>query len=312
MLYDYEQRAFEVEETALGREDGIRRSKITYRSFVDTHYKESNLVTAYLYLPDHPRKGADPVIFLHGMGTRNLVPLSWFPRHFALNGIPALLMILPFHFDRTPPGMTSGAKIMMDGLQDSLLDFRQCVVDTRTCLDYLVSRGIAAGGIASIMGVSFGGMVATIAMGVDERFRRGVLLVTGGDYYAITWHGLATGRLRRKYAASADQCDEKACEKYHAHYREYARSLHTVSDLDTVPCAKECFLFDPLTFAHFIRGRKVLMYNSLLDEAFPRRSSYELWQELGRPERHMLLADHPTVLLYRRRILRRTVELFTE
>ncbi len=316
MLYDYKKRDFRVDETALGNEGGVKLSKITYPSFVDTHYEQSNRVVAYMYMPDDPRRDVDPVIFIHGMGTRNLVPLSWFPQHLALNGIPALLMILPFHFDRTPPGMTGGAKIMMEGLEGSMLDFSQCVIDARTCLDYLTSRGIAAKGTAGIMGVSFGGMIATITMGVDSRFRKGVFLVTGGNYFSITWHGLATRHLRKKYALDlaqgTDQCDERMCRKYHEHYQEYMDSLHTTSDLDTVPCARECFLFDPLTFAHFIQGRKVVMYNSIFDEAFPRTSSSALWKELGKPERHMLVADHPTVILYRKPILKRAVKLFTE
>ncbi len=41
-------------------------------------------------------------------------------------------MMLPFRFDRTLPGMTGGSKIVLDGLEDSLLDFRQCVIDART------------------------------------------------------------------------------------------------------------------------------------------------------------------------------------
>ncbi len=314
MLYDYEKRNFDVKKEFKSEENGVKKYRIQYESFVKTPYEEANSVVGYLFEPEKKRTDS-ALIFLHGMGDKNLVPLSWYPQKFAENGITSFLMVLPFHFERTPKGMKSGKKVLLDDMPETIQDFKQSVIDVRTSLDYLEREGLSFGEF-SLMGVSFGGMVGTIAMGVEERIKKGIFVITGGDFRYITWKSLATKILRKKYEMEANTdvygCTEQKCVEVHKKYYDYIRALKTPKDLDRVPYEKECFLFDPLTFAHFIKGRKVVMYNALFDEIIPKKSADELWEEMGKPERHWLFADHITSIFYKSSILKRGLKLILE
>jgi len=315
MLYDYEKRDFAVNKIGLGKEEGVTESKIEYKSFIETPYSEVNKVEGFLIEPDKP-KTSNTLIFFHGMGDKNLFPLSWFSREFAKNGIPSFLLVLPYNFERTPKGMISGKKFLLDDMKDTIKDFRQAVIDVRTSMDFYEREKEHHAKEFYLMGVSFGGMIGTIAMGVDERIKKAIFAVTGGDFLYITWKSLATRVLRRKYEMESNEdvygCTEKKCREVHKNYFDYIHKLKIPGDLDKVPYTKECFLFDPLTFGHFIRGRKVVMYNALFDEVIPRKASRELWEEMGCPERHWLFAEHSTSIFYKQGMLRRGLKLFLE
>lgn len=312
MIYEYQKKDFEFSKKLIGETNGIKQFRVEFNSFVTTPYEEANKVVGFLFVPPQV-KSRKPLIFLHGMGNRNLSPLSWFSQEFARNGIISYLLILPYHFERTPRGFESGKKYLIDDMDDSIEDFRHAVIDIRTSMDFLEKEGFSDEKF-SIMGFSFGGMIGTIAMGVDNRINEGVFVVTGGNYRYITWKSLATRLIRKKYETESNfglyGCTEKKCVKIHKNFYEYIENLKKPMDLDKVPCAKGCFLFDPLTFAHFIKGRKVVLYNAVFDEVIPRKAANELWQEMGKPERHWLFADHVTIILYRKQILNRALKLF--
>jgi cephalosporin-C deacetylase-like acetyl esterase len=217
MLYDYEKIDFDVKEKLLEETDKIKKYKIQYKSFIETPFPEANNVAGYLFIPKK-RETESTLIFLHGMGDRNLVPLSWFPRQFAENGIPSFLMILPYHFERTPKGMKSGKKVLLDDMPDTIKDFQQSVIDARTSMDYLEKKGLSNGEFY-LMGVSFGGMVGTIAAGVDKRIGKVILMITGGNFRYITWKSLATRMLRKKYEMEINTnvygCTEEKCVEVH-------------------------------------------------------------------------------------------------
>ncbi len=312
MIYEYQEKDFEFLKKLISETNGVKRFRVEFDSFVKTSYEEANKVVGFLFVPPQV-KSRKPLIFLHGMGNRNLLPLSWFPREFARNGITSYLLILPYHFERTPKGFESGKKYLLDDMDDSIKDFKHAVIDIRTSMDFLEKEGLSDGEF-SIMSFSFGGMIGTIAMGVDDRIKEGVFVVTGGNYLYITWRSFATRLIRKKYETESNfglyGCTEKKCDEIHKNFHEYIKKLKKPMDLDEVPYTKECFLFDPLTFAHFIKGRKVVLYNAIFDEVIPRKAANELWEEIGKPERHWLFADHVTTILYRKQILNRALKLF--
>jgi predicted esterase len=313
MIYDYERKNFEVKETLILENKSFKKYRFEFESFIKTPYPETNKVIGYFFNPS--KKASNKILlFLHGMGDRNLSPLTWFPQKFAEEGIPSYLLILPYHFERTPPGMKSGKKFLIDDMNDTIKDFQQAIIDLRTSMDYLERRYNFAD--FSIMGFSFGGMIGTITMAVDGRIKSGIFVVTGGNYLYITWKSLATRMLRKKYEVQSNYnvygCTEQKCIEVHKNYPEYTSNLKTVMDLDKISYIRGCYLFDPLTFAHFIKRRKVILYNAIFDEIIPRDAANALWTEMGKPERHWLFADHLTSVFYRRLIFHRALKLVLE
>ncbi len=67
-------------------------------------------------------------------------------------------------------------------------------------------------------------------------------------------------------------------------------------------------LFDPLTFAHLIKQRKVLMINARFDPVIPRKSTMKLWHALGEPPIIWLPSTHITSCIFQGLIMKKTIE----
>lgn len=307
MLYNYQKREFSVKKSLVKEDKNLKKIKIKYKSFIKTSYKKANKVIAYFYLPKKIIS-SDTVIILHGMRSHNHFPANWYSKRLAQLGIPTYAMILPNHFERTPKGYKSGIKFLTDKMVEAIKDFQQAVIDVRTSIDWLEAQSFCKN--ISIMGISFGGMIAIISMGVDKRIKKGIFLMTGGNYFQIVWNGLGTKIFRKIYLNEEEMkkygCTYNNCKALHQELFNYIKKLNSPTDLDKTPVPKKCFLFDPLTFAQFIKKRKVLMYNAFLDQMICRKAQEQLWKELGKPERHHVFAGHLlSLILHRYKIINR-------
>ena len=79
--------------------------------------------------------------------------------------------------------------------------------------------------------------------------------------------------------------------------------------IENVVPAKECFLFDPLTFAPYLCGRPTLIINAEHDDSVPKDSALEFWQACGQPRTVWLPADHHSILLRHHSIRKETAAL---
>ncbi len=122
-----------------------------------------------------------------------------------------------------------------------------------------------------IVGVSLGGIIAGLVVGVDQRFSRNVLVLAGGDPADILWHAPETGIVR-------------------------ARLSELGYTLDRL--RKESQGIDPLTFAKRAKPSQVLMINATGDTTVPRRNTEALWEALGRPAIHWYPAGHYSLALF--------------
>ncbi len=256
---------------------------------------------AYLFEAKNP-KGA--VVFVHGTGRKNFEPLKYYPEYFASRGYTTVMPVLPYHFERTPDGKTSGISFLQGNDAQIAGRFDQAVTDVLTCVDYLQKNGFDGVGI---MGFSFGGMVSAIAMALDQRIKKGSFAVTGGNYEYITWKSIVTKVMRVRYEES-EECDEQKCELKHAAFDKAAESLESPEDVKDLPV---CFTYDPSIFAKLIRSRKKIFFTARFDPFIPRASSDDLWKRMGRPKRYLLFSGHLSAhLLYRRFIAEKTLETF--
>ena len=266
-------------------------------------YEETKFIYSYLFTPKSKVKGN--LLFLHGMGDKNLKFLMYFPKEFAKNGIRTLVTILPYHFERTPKGMKSGEYILKENV---LKNFEFSVVDTRYSLNLLRQLGDEP---LSIMGVSFGGMIATISMAFEKDVEKGILVVTGGNFYYITWESIVTKVLRKSYEEDKT-CSKKKCFKIHKNFRDFIDNLNSLDELDKKKPIKDCFLYDPLTFAKFLKERKILMFGAKFDVFIPKESTLSLWRELGEPELVWFPTGHLSIILLRKKILNKSLKFLQD
>jgi len=271
---------------------------------------ESNYPSEYpennkLFLEYYPaRRAKGTVLFIHGTGQKNLKYLRWFAKHFPDFSYNGALMILPFHFSRTPKGYKSG-ELFMEAESDKLRGrFENAVVDTLTCLEYLKSLNLPL----YIMGYSFGGFISTIAASLSDVPKKLSLVVTGGNFYHITWKSFATKILRVKYEEN-NSCNPEKCLKYHL--EDYPKFINTIKDayvaVGSAPIS--CFEYDPLTYAPFVK-QPVLMFGALFDAFIPRKSTFELYGAFQQAKLRWLTSGHLSSIFFKQKIIRETVRFF--
>lgn len=305
MLYDIPDANVSFQKELLKHFDKYDTFRISSKSLIKTGYPKNDINQAILFLPSKVIFNT-PIILLHGMGERNLKHLEYFGHKFASLGFAFLIQILPFHYERKDNGLRAGEKFLKDDMDDSIRDFRQAVIDARVNLNYLESLGFGNNGF-NLIAFSFGGMVGTILMGVDERIKKGVFVVTGGNYEYITWKSLATRVIRKKYEIEENYetygCNYDICREIHKDYEKIIENIKSKSDIENYNFSKGCFLFDPLTFAPLIKGRETILIRAIFDEIFPKESTFQLAKAMGSKNVISVFSDHYSIILYRKKIL---------
>jgi dienelactone hydrolase len=154
--------------------------------------------------------------------------------------------------------------------------FRQTVLDNRQILDYLVEREEVDNDRLGCLGLSLGGIRASIVAGVDERLKCTVIGLAGGSIADIN---LLT------HQKEVRQYKEKLIEMGISSETIYAELSDKV-------------ITDPLRLAQYIDARDVLMFTAMFDRVVPRKCCDQLWKALGKPEVVYLLSGHYGSLLY--------------
>ncbi len=289
---------------------GFAKYKISHGSAFDLVEFESlkpsgdpkiDHVKALLYNSDRP-KGA--IVFIHGTGQKNFAPLTYYPKKFSSSGYTTIMPVLPYHFERTPLGQKSGIAFIKGTDVQLAARFDQAVTDVMTCVDYLESIGFKT---IYTMGFSFGGMISTITMALDKRIKKGVFVVSGGNYEYITWKSIATRVLRVSYEENK-LCNSRECEKKHELFDETIINFKSLEMLENMP---PCFTYDPSLFAKFIPPRKTLFFTAMFDLFIPKRSSDDLWERMGKPKRYTIPTGHlSSHAFFKHFIFNKTLEFF--
>ena len=286
-----------------------REDKVVLKSPYPVEYRESSNIYLYTY-PSEGTKGT--LLFVHGLGKYNLKYLKYFPEQFSKLGYSSALMILPYHFDRTPQGYKSGELFLNTTDNDTLRSrFEHATVDVLTSLDYIRDR---YGYPLYLMGYSFGGMISTIAAAFRNDLSGVSLVVSGGNFYYITWESVVTKVFRVQYEQNKE-CSREKCKKLHSQenfYRYISQLESPHIELNTAPM--KCYEYDPVVFAKFVKT-KAVMFTALFDVFIPFRASNELYRHLksSQKKRFLLPAGHITsFLLWRKFIVRSTDRFFKE
>ena len=251
------------------------------------------------YFQPNGGKTVPLVILLHGIGDQSAIPCIFLARALANRGIASFVLYLPVHTRR----MTPDIKRRFPWLSDAEWreHYRISVVNARQVIDWAEKQpGIDKRQIG-LIGISFGGIISAITMGVDKRIKSGVLIVMGGNAAKMTQLS------RRK---STREHYEMTEERYRESQETYARYLAEVArqGLEKVKPPQEAFLSDALTYASLLQDRRIYMINARWDDAVPREATLEFWEACGRPEISWFPTAHASLWVYypviRRRISR--------
>jgi dienelactone hydrolase len=223
------------------------------------------------------------VVVLHILGAD--FPLSrYLAARLADRGVAALFVKLPYYGERRPAsGGLNSRRFLTTDIERTVTAMRQGICDVRRAAGWLSSRAEIDPTRLGVAGISLGGIVAAVAVAVDPAIHEGAFLLAGGDLSRILWTMPEGAAFRAWWMASG-------------------RTVHDLKVL-TDP-------FDPLTYAHRLAGKRVLMMAGKVDEVIPPASTQLLWEAAGRPPIRWFDCGHYSAVGFLLPGIRQAVEFF--
>jgi len=188
-----------------------------------------------------------------------------FARHFASNGLNCAIV--------------HNRDIKIEDIQnvEYVEDYlRQTVLDSRQILDYLVEREKVDSNKLGCLGMSLGGVRASIVSAVDERLKCSVIGLAGGSMADIAFLS-----------------ELKEVKRYIRGLEERGISPETIRAE-----MSDKMRTDPLKLAEYIDARETLMYVAMFDRVIHRKCGDKLWKASGKPEAVYIFSGHFTSLLF--------------
>ncbi|MBX6316462.1 MAG: alpha/beta hydrolase family protein [Isosphaeraceae bacterium] len=268
---------YELEE--LRRTPTYTVSALRFPSPITTPDPENNTVHAEYFRPEGP--GRRPaVIVLHILGA-DFALSRYLAARLADRGVAALFVKLPYYGERRPAG--SGKRFLSVDVHRSITAMRQGVCDVRRAAAWLAGRAEVDPAKLGVTGISLGGIVSSLAAAIDPTLNRAAVMLAGGHLADILWE-MPEGRPYRALWIAAGG---------------------TKADLEALTRP-----FDPLTYAHRLRGKRLLMIAGNADEVIPPRAARALWEAAGRPPICWLDCGHYSAVGYLLPAFRQTVAFF--
>lgn len=146
--------------------------------------------TVYLdvLLPVRTSGPVPAVLILHYWGATDLRVEVNMAHRLNRQGIAGVILTLPFHLRRTPPGSRTGAMAVSSDPQAMIRTMVQSVADVRRAVDWIQSRTEFQPQPIGLTGTSLGALVAGLAVGVEPRFEHAAFMLGGADLAHIIWN----------------------------------------------------------------------------------------------------------------------------
>ena len=279
--------------------EGWLRYAVDFPTARPTRHEKNNIVHGDYFQP----RGIDNaplVVLFHGIGDQLLIPCKLLAQNLVKKGTACFVLYSVFHSRRMPETVKERYPTLTP--EEWFESYQISVTDIRQSIDWAGSRAEINKERVAVLGISFGGFVSAITMGVDDRIKAGVFLIVGGNSEKI-------GRNSRKRSMKKG-FKPRTEEEYNEIQREYANYLAEVAEkgFENITPPRKSFAIDPMTFAYSLRQRPVLMLNALWDEYIPREATLDFWEACGRPGIGWFPGTHTTFWLWfpliRRRIAR--------
>ncbi len=188
-----------------------------------------------------------------------------FARHYASNGFNCAVV----HNRSVELDTIESAEQAEDYL-------RQTVLDSRQVLDYLVAQEEVDADKIGCLGLSLGGIKASVVSGVDERIKCTVV-------------GLAGGSMADIFLESKEKT-VRDCAKQWMELGVSPEALRIELE--------DKLVTDPLRLAKYVDAGNTLMYIAAFDRIVPKECGKNLWRATGKPEVVYLFSGHFTALLF--------------
>jgi pimeloyl-ACP methyl ester carboxylesterase len=141
----------------------LEGSRLTWNSPLRDEYPENHKAMAIYFKSDIP--GDRPtLVLLHALMSASDFGYRRIAARFTAQGWNVLFPHLPYHYSRTPRGYATGALTITSDLVRNAETLRQSVIELRQLLGWARANGSPR---TALLGTSYGGWVAALAMGFE-------------------------------------------------------------------------------------------------------------------------------------------------
>ena len=259
--YSYSRHDIVAEVEKIGEKKNYIIKRIEFPSAINIYGTENIKIDYY----EQKKAGKYPTVLILPISGGVDFTVKSFARHFASHGFNCAAV----HNREAEPDETESAEEIENY-------FRQTILDNRQALDFLVAREEVDADKLGCLGLSLGGIKASLLAGVDERLKCCVFGLAGGSIADIT---VSSGEKKIRDSVKSFVKDDVTIEDVHT---ELSNKIMT----------------DPLKLAEYIDARNILMFIASFDRVVPRKCGDKLWEAIGRPEVIYLFSGHYTSFLY--------------
>ncbi len=259
--YSYPQRAMEPVIQVKKQKKGYDILRITFASIINVFGNENIRVDYYV----GKGPGRRPTVLMLPISGGVDISVTSFADYFTPRGINCAIV-----YNREVEIEDTNSAEQVEAY------FRQTVLDNRQVLDYLVTRPDVDPNRLGCMGLSLGGIKASLLAGVDKRVKCAVLGLAGGSMADIAMNS-----------------KEKRLEDYVKYLQKIGAPAEMIhSEL------QEKVRTDPLQLGPYVDARDTLMFVAAFDQVVPTWTGNQLRQTIGGPKTVYLLAGHYTSFLF--------------
>ena len=256
---------------------------LSFPTAVPSDHPENNMVPIHVLLP-HGQTGPFPtVIILHYWGALNRNVERAMGLALNKRGIAAVLMTLPYHLERTPPGSRSGEMAIQADPASLDVTLLQSLQDTRRAIDFVMSRPEFDHNRIGIGGLSLGAIITALVYGIDTRISHAAFVLGGVDIAHILWYS-------SRVVAQRDALREKGFTE--EKLRDALAPLEPMSFLSARP------------------DTDALIVAARFDTVIPPRSTRELIASIKSPQVSWLNTGHFGGAFVQRRLLAEVADYF--
>ena len=259
--YSYPKHKIEAEVEKISERKRYVVERIVFPSALNVFDNENIKVDFYV----QKKAGEFPTILVLPIANGVDFCAKGFARHFASNGLNCAIV----HNRHVDIEDIQSAEYLEDCL-------RQTVLDSRQILDYLGERKEVDSNKLGCLGMSLGGIRASIVSSVDERLKCCVVGLAGGSMADIAFLS-----------------ELKEVKGYIRGLVEMGISPETIRAE-----VSEKIVTDPLKLAEYADARETLMYVAMFDRVIHRECGDKLWEAAGKPEAVYFFSGHFTSLLF--------------
>lgn len=273
--YSYPERTIEAKVETINEKRRYVVKRVEFPSALNVFGTENIKVDYYV----QKKEGTYPTVLVLPISGGIDFTVTSFAKHFASHGFNCAVV----HNRKADLEHTQSA----DEVEEY---FRQNILDNRQVLDYLVEREEVDKDRLGCLGLSLGGIRASMLSGVDERLKCTVIGLAGGSIADITVHS-----------------EEKEIKE---HMKELAMMGGTPELVHAELSDK--VVTDPIKLAPHIDARNVLMFIAMFDRVVPRTCCDQLWKSCGKPEVVYLPAGHYGSFLFLPYAVCKSLDFFEE